>query len=328
MDPDNKFLDFVKNHIHHSKEEIEDILVKVGNILEKEQKLVQIPSGRIFILGDTHGNIDMTLHALKHVFPPETEKNNRQIPENATKNGKIFKRHHTKFDKIVFLGDFIDRGPYSVENINLLISLKAAYPEKVILIRGNHETREINKRFDFYEKVIRRYDIGTFEKYNQVFSKLPLAILTWNNIFGVHGGIPEGLERLKELDGLNDEVNPENTITFQLLWNDPVEKDGWFFRNFRGKYSKKFGRKAFQHFVRKNNIKLVLRAHQTHRKGFKHFFGSKHPKHKKKAPRLISIDSHSSKWRKPTQKVFIIEKSGKYKISQVEFFQKKMFSDL
>ena len=309
MEEHKSFSAFIQNHTKLNKEGLDDVLDRVEKILENEDKLIQIPKGRVYILGDTHGNIDLTLHALKHLFPFDKDNHNQES--------------HTVFDKIVFLGDFIDRGPYSVENVNLLMSLKAEYPEKIILIRGNHETREINCRFDFYEKVLHRYGIKTFERYNTIFSKLPLAILTWNNIFGVHGGIPEGLEKIYQLNDLKDEIDPEDAITVQLLWNDPVEKDGWFYNNFRGKYSRRFGKAAFEHFVVENHIKLVLRAHQRHKEGFRHFFESKQI-----APKLISLDSNTSNWRKSTQKVFIIERSGEYRVTMVEHFKKKMYSHL
>ncbi|MHA1820198.1 MAG: metallophosphoesterase [Promethearchaeota archaeon] len=291
IDDNEEFLSpqFIRKRAFLSREELENVLSRVNDILEKEPKLVTISDkSRLYFLGDTHGNLTMTLHALKHLFPD--------------KNGV-----HTKFDRIIFLGDFIDRGLYSVENINLLMSLKAEYPDRIILIRGNHESREINIRFEFYEMVIRRYGMVIFEKYNKVFAKLPLAVLTWNKIFAVHGGIPENLEKLSDLNGLDDEVDPESRITFQLLWNDPVEKDGWFFRNFRGKYSKKFGRDAFEYFIKKHDIKLILRAHEVQKKGYKNYFGAK----------LVSIDS-TKKRKKEAIKVFIVEKDGSYKVSEVE----------
>ena len=288
--------DFIKEHSILSAEKLEVVLSKVSEILDKESKLIEIEQSKCYFLGDTHGDFSVTLHAFKHLFP---------VTESI----------HTKFDKLVFLGDFIDRGPYSIENVNFLMSMKALFPDRVVLIRGNHETREINIRFDFYENVLRRYGMKIFDRYNQIFAKLPLAIITWNKIFAVHGGLPENLQKLSDLNGLDDEVNPEDRITFQILWNDPVEKDGWFFKNFRGKYSKKFGRAAFEHFMKKNEIKLVLRAHELQKKGFKEYFGA----------HLISLDS-SQKKRGKYLKVFIIERDGTYKVAETEEFDKSIIN--
>jgi diadenosine tetraphosphatase ApaH/serine/threonine PP2A family protein phosphatase len=293
-------------HAILDKERLISVLDRVSTILDTESKLVRIDPCSIYVVGDTHGDFKITAHALLHLFPP---------------NGS----HHTNFDKVIFLGDFIDRGVFSVENINFLMSMKAMYPDRVVLIRGNHETREINSRFDFYERILRRYDPRVFEKYNQIFAKLPLAILTWNNIFAVHGGIPEGLEHLNDLNGLEGEVDPENRITFQLLWNDPVEKDGWFYNNFRGKYSRRFGREAALHFMEKHHVKLIVRAHEPQKFGFKEYFKKFGDQHEG----LISLDSsHKGKSHIDRIKVFVMNANGEFRVAPIEEFQPLNFSKI
>ena len=54
-------------------------------------------------------------------------------------------------NKLLFMGDYVDRGPYGPEVVLFLLTLKVRYPTQVILLRGNHESREMTQQFNFYE---------------------------------------------------------------------------------------------------------------------------------------------------------------------------------
>ena len=65
---------------------------------------------------------------------------------------EIFSRQDT--GKIIFLGDYVDRGIFSLEVCLYLFCLKLNNPKEVIMLRGNHESRAMTEHFTFRTEIL------------------------------------------------------------------------------------------------------------------------------------------------------------------------------
>jgi serine/threonine-protein phosphatase 2B catalytic subunit len=89
----------------------------------------------------------------------------------------------------LFLGDYVDRGVLGIEVVLLLLTLKLSEPKSVVLLRGNHESRNMTESFTFREEVLQRYDIEVYDLFMEVFDALPISALIAKKYLAMHGGI-------------------------------------------------------------------------------------------------------------------------------------------
>lgn len=98
------------------------------------------------------------------------------------------------------VGDFVDRGFYSVETFLLLLALKVRYPERITLIRGNHESRQITQVYGFYDECQRKYGSSNVWRWCcEVFDYLALGAIVDGRVFCVHGGLSPNLQSIDQV---------------------------------------------------------------------------------------------------------------------------------
>jgi len=266
-DPDpNRFL------LHAS--EVSTLCDQVLELLQKEEMLLRLRAP-IKVYGDIHGQyMDLMRLFARYKAPTDGE------------NGDIDSMDY------LFLGDYVDRGSYSLETVCLLFALKVKYPSQIHLIRGNHEDPTINAIYGFRDECRRRLSEDTedpdscWSKFNKAFEWLPIGALIEDRILCLHGGVGGSLSKVGEITSMPRPLHVaqipsthfEQRIT-DLLWSDPSDSDavtGVTLNETRDPDGTgrivKFGPDRVEEFLKENSpLSMIIRAHECVMDGFERF---------------------------------------------------------
>lgn len=168
----------------------------------------------------------------------------------------------------LFMGDYVDRGYYSVRTVTLLMALKVRYKDRITMTRGNHESRQITQVYGFYDECLRIYGNANVWKYfTDLFDYLPLTALVEKQIFCLHGGLSPSIDTLNNImDQDRVQEVPHEGPVCDLLWSDPDDRCGWGISPRGAGYT--FGQDISEQFNHNNALTLVSRAHQLVMEGY------------------------------------------------------------
>ena len=240
---------------HMKESELIKLLEKIKDLLIKEDNLLYIPFP-IIVVGDIHGQLFDLLSLFEK---SEKEWKNKNIKENIT---------------YLFLGDYVDRGHYSIETFALLGAKKLKNPNQFYLLRGNHESRSTNQMYGLSSQCTELYgNIAVWHLLNDIFDCLPLAAILGNKIFCCHGGLSPELSIVQKIYTLDRKVDlPQEGLLADLTWSDPGEVKEWL-KNRRGS-GYMFGKVHVEAFLKNNQLDFMVRSHQLMKDGyFSHFDG-------------------------------------------------------
>ncbi|KAL5051202.1 Serine/threonine-protein phosphatase 2B catalytic subunit [Aspergillus fruticulosus] len=247
-------LQFLKQHFYREGRLTEDQalwIIQAGTqILKSEPNLLEMDAP-ITVCGDVHGQY----YDLMKLFevggdPSET--------------------------RYLFLGDYVDRGYFSIECVLYLWALKIWYPNTLWLLRGNHECRHLTDYFTFKLECKHKYSERIYEACIESFCALPLAAVMNKQFLCIHGGLsPElhTLEDIKSIDRFREP--PTHGLMCDILWADPLEDFGqektgdYFIHNSVRGCSYFFSYPAACAFLEKNNLLSVIRAHEAQDAGYR-----------------------------------------------------------
>ncbi|OQS00258.1 serine/threonine-protein phosphatase 5 [Thraustotheca clavata] len=241
---------FKRGKLLHRKYVIQ-ILVAIKTLFASLPSLLRIPlekheNARITVCGDTHG-----IHTQRQFYDVCNIFEMNGLP--SEKNPYLFN------------GDFVDRGSFSLEVVLTLFIMKLTFPRHVHLLRGNHESKNMNKIYGFEGEVKHKYDDVVMTLFSEVFNWLPLAACIEEKVVVVHGGLfhQDGVT-LADIEKINrNREPPEAGLMSDLMWSDPQPFPG------RGPSKRgiglSFGPDITKAFLAHNNL---VRSHEVKDEGY------------------------------------------------------------
>jgi diadenosine tetraphosphatase ApaH/serine/threonine PP2A family protein phosphatase len=246
-----------KEYINLIEESTQLLASEKGQIesLSIEGRLVKMkPSGEAVIVGDLHGDLESLVYIAK----------TSGFMEKAAQGKEVF---------LVFLGDYGDRGPFSPEVYYVVLKLKQLYPQRVVLMRGNHEGPDdlLASPHDLPENLRERFgeEEGpvVYFKIRELFRTLYVAVIVKELCVMIHGGVPSQASSLDDLKYAHLK-HPKEEHLEEMLWSDPNETIRGTVPSPRGA-GRLYGEDVTQKLLNMLNVKMLIRGHEPAQEGFK-----------------------------------------------------------
>jgi predicted phosphodiesterase len=205
-----------------------ELWMEAKRVFQSQPRLIRVDGvERVVFVGDTHGEYDAT--------------------------NKVIQKYFDKQTALIFVGDYVDRGPQSLANIEALLRLKLEHPDRIVLLQGNHENWKEHPIMpaSFWESL----DNETLDLFAGVLAELPWSAVTPNGIMAVHGALPP-VDSLEEIDDISYGSNEWRHMT----WGDYQDLPGQFLSDVGSR--PQFGRDRFETLMERFGQRVLIRGHQ------------------------------------------------------------------
>ncbi|XP_014217882.1 serine/threonine-protein phosphatase 6 catalytic subunit isoform X1 [Copidosoma floridanum] len=245
----DRWIEIAKECKYLPEHDLKKLCDMVSDILLEESN-VQPVCSPVTVCGDIHGQF----YDLEELF-----RNGGPVPET----------------NYIFMGDFVDRGYYSLETLTRLLTLKAKWSDRIVLLRGNHESRQITHVYGFYDECLNKYGNANAWKYCcKVFDLLTIAALIDEQVLCVHGGLSPLIKTLDQIRIIDRRQEiPHKGAFCDLVWSDPEDVRTWTVSPRGAGWL--FGASITHLFMEINDLKLICRAHQLVNEGYRYMFDDK-----------------------------------------------------
>mmetsp|Transcript_5935 Transcript_5935/g.15086 ORF Transcript_5935/g.15086 Transcript_5935/m.15086 type:complete len:1218 (+) Transcript_5935:99-3752(+) len=244
------------------------ILEKCKQQLLKEEGIMEVmlddsagkPTKKeVFLIGDLHGQLDELCYIIGKT---QVQRSPNRI--------------------LIFNGDVIDRGLNNVSCFLIAAALKACFPERVFINRGNHEDENMMKQWGTWHETMLLYEDEDEKKIFKAISEccdlLPLATIVNKHIFTVHGGLaanekgePIKVEEMRKVlangkHRVNTSSTPKDSIHKALTWNvvhpGPARKNDLMYAPSSTVGVFKFNAAFTNRFLDENGLLFVVRSQE------------------------------------------------------------------
>jgi diadenosine tetraphosphatase ApaH/serine/threonine PP2A family protein phosphatase len=239
---------FEKITFIHNDQNLQGFISDIG-MSSGEYLNFQVPDNLV-VVGDLHG--DFT--ALKKIM------NMINYEEYLKSESNI----------LIFLGDYVDRGKYSLEVLLSLCSIKSQFPNNMFMLRGNHEAyhRFPFTAFDFPKDLLKKFGNSGQTLYANTIVPFfdSLSSVCEINEFSLlmHGGLPviKDMEFFRNYKFRLSDIKSHQQLLEEILWNDPREFSDRNWQESNRGLGKYFGISITKNWLHHTNTKLIIRGHE------------------------------------------------------------------